>query len=86
MGAGLLHVGAAVVKTPFLRQLREWHPASSGHNIAGHNRVGHDDGLDAVAGCILAEPVRLPRVDMPLLRADWRRNGGAFRAENRFNP
>jgi hypothetical protein len=76
MGAGLLHVGSDVVKTPFLRQLREWQP----------NGGGHDDGLDAVAGCILAEPVRLPRVDMPLYRADWRGNTGVFRAENRFNP
>lgn len=76
MGAGLLHVGPLVVKTPFLRQLREWHPDGG----------GHDDGLDAVAGCILAEPVRLPRVDMPLYRADWRGNGGVFRAQNSFNP
>jgi len=76
MGARLLHIGQAVTKTPFLRQLREWHPGGS----------GHDDGLDAVAGCILAEPVRLPRVDLPLYRADWRGNGGVFRAQNSFNP
>ena len=28
-------------------------------NTAGNR---HDDGLDAVAGCILSEPVRLPQV------------------------
>ena len=76
LGAGLLHLHRALDKTPFLRQMREWHPDGK----------DHDDGLDAVAGCILSEPVRLPRVDMPLKRADWRANGGAFMAENGFNP
>ena len=76
MGAGLLHVHQSVGTTPFLRQMRDWHPDGK----------GVDDGLDAVAGCILAEPVRLPRVDMPIRRADWRSNGGIFRAESHFNP
>ena len=76
LGAGLLHVHEPVRKTPFVRQMREWHPDGK----------DHDDGLDAVAGCILSEPVRLPRVDMPLKRADWRAYGGIFNAENAFNP
>ena len=76
LGAALLHVHEPVRKTPFVRQMREWHPDGK----------DHDDGLDAVAGCILSEPVRLPRVDMPLKRADWRAYGGIFNAENAFNP
>ena len=76
LGAGLLHVHAPVRTTPFIRQMREWHPDGK----------DHDDGLDAVAGCILSEPVRLPRVDMPIKRADWRAYGGIFNAENAFNP
>ncbi len=84
MGAGLLHVHQAVGKTPFLRQMREWHPdgSKSDHGFG----KGQDDGLDAVAGCILSEPVRLPRVDLPLKRADWRANSGIFHAQKRFNP
>lgn len=76
MGAGLLHVAKSIGTTPFLRQMREWHP----------DGTGADDGLDAVAGCILAEPVRLPRVDLPIKRADWRSNSGFFHADNHFNP
>ncbi|PKR58422.1 phage terminase large subunit [Thalassospira lohafexi] len=76
LGAGLLHVHEPVRTTPFVRQMREWHPDGK----------DHDDGLDAVAGCILSEPVRLPRVEMPLRRADWRAYGGVFNAQNGFNP
>ncbi|MCC9623927.1 phage terminase large subunit [Thalassospira sp. MA62] len=78
MGAGLLHVHEDVRKTPFIRQMREWQP----------NGGGQDDGLDAVAGCILNDPVRLPRTDMPIRREDWRNFGSdqGFCAENRFNP
>jgi hypothetical protein len=76
MGAGLLHVARSVGDTPFLRQMREWHPDGS----------GADDGLDAVAGCILGEPVRLPRIDLPTNRADWRSNSGVFHADDHFNP
>lgn len=76
MGAGLLHVHQAVGQTPFLAQMRDWHPDGN----------GPDDGLDAVAGCILNDPVRLPRVDMPIRRADWRGQSGIFRAESQFDP
>jgi hypothetical protein len=80
LGAGLLHVHRDVCQTPFLRQMRDWHPDNSNAN------KGADDGLDAVAGCILHDPVRLPRVDMPVKRADWRAQSGIFRADSHFNP
>ena len=36
--------------TPFIQEMREWTFDGS----------LHDDALDAVAGCLLSEPVRLP--------------------------
>jgi hypothetical protein len=46
-----LHVHQAVMRTPFPREMAEWQPGSS--------RL-RDDALDAVAGCIMADAVRLP--------------------------
>ena len=40
-----------MLSTPFAAELRDWRP----------DHPGHDDGLDAVAACVAAEPVRLPR-------------------------
>jgi hypothetical protein len=50
MAAGMLHVHESVFHTPFLTEMREWRP--------GRSR-GHDDGLDAVAGALELQPVRL---------------------------
>lgn len=52
LAAGALYAHRGVWDTPFVREMREWRPD-------GRAR-GHDDGLDAVAGCLLADPVRLP--------------------------
>lgn len=49
LAAGALRVHARVWDTPFVREMREWLPGSR----------AADDGLDAVSGCILAQPVRL---------------------------
>jgi hypothetical protein len=51
LAAGLLNVHDSVFKTPFVGELRDWQP--EGRSAAP------DDGLDAVASAILAEPVRL---------------------------
>lgn len=53
LAAGRLAAHQSVFKTPFIEEMREWRP--------GHGKC-RDDGLDAVAGCLLAEPVRLPRL------------------------
>ncbi|NKC29423.1 phage terminase large subunit [Falsiroseomonas selenitidurans] len=45
----LAHEG--VFRTRFAQEMAEWRPDAPGQ---------HDDALDAVAGCLLAEPVRLP--------------------------
>ncbi|WP_207460163.1 phage terminase large subunit [Azospirillum sp. SYSU D00513] len=69
----------SVWSTPFIREMREWRPDGSYR--------GHDDGLDAVAGCLLCEPYRFEKpgaarpaapgagaVERPLgrPRPDWR--------------
>jgi len=61
LAAGALHAHRSVWETPFVTEMREWQP---GLNVP-------DDGLDAVSGCLLAEPVRLPVTPAPA-RRDWR--------------
>jgi len=56
-----LHAHRQVWKTPFAREMREWVPGVS----------AQDDALDAVAGCLLSEPVRLRRT--PLNNLDGKR-------------
>lgn len=46
-----LYVQKSVWKTSFPTEMREWVP----------NISARDDALDAVAGCLLSEPIRLPR-------------------------
>jgi hypothetical protein len=41
----------SVFRTRFAREMADWRPDAPGQ---------HDDALDAVAGCLLSEPVRLP--------------------------
>ena len=57
LASGRLHAHRSVWSTPFVEEMREWTPGSK----------GRDDGLDAVAGCLASEPVRLSR--QPLGRA-----------------
>ena len=48
---GALWVHNRVRQTPLVREMRDFTP----------DGTAHDDGLDAVAGCLLCEPVRLQR-------------------------
>lgn len=50
LAAGAIWTHASVFKGPFISEMREWRPAKAG---------ARDDGLDAVAGCLLSEPVRI---------------------------
>lgn len=61
LAAGALHAHRSIWTTPFVTEMREWQPGTH----------GPDDGLDAVSGCLLAEPVRLP-LTTPPGRRDWR--------------
>ncbi|MBC8267606.1 MAG: phage terminase large subunit [Rhodospirillaceae bacterium] len=79
LAAGRLHAHASVWQTPFIAEMREWRPGTN----------GRDDGLDAVSGCLLSEPVRLPRrpaassKDLKA-RSNWRGNPGGFKAHTTF--
>ena len=51
LAAGRLHISRRARAGRFVTEMREWRPDGN----------TPDDGLDAVAGCLLAEPVRLAR-------------------------
>ncbi len=79
LAARRLHAHRSVWDTPFIAEMREWRPGDG----------GRDDGLDAVTGCLLSEPVRLPRVPPPSAgdawaRANWRAGRETHRAETEF--
>ncbi|MBP0446652.1 phage terminase large subunit [Roseomonas sp. SSH11] len=63
MAARRLHAHEAVFRTAFPREMAEWKPGSDGVR---------DDALDAVAGCLLAEPVRLPALPPAPRGMSWR--------------
>lgn len=63
LAAGALHAHRSVWDTPFVAEMRDWRPGGG----------GRDDGLDAVAGCLSLEPVRLDRPPRPPAGPDWRR-------------
>ncbi len=75
----LLHAGALrahrrVLATPFAVEMREWRPGGR----------GRDDGLDAVAGALLAGPQQGPLPPALPRRPDWRPGAGQFLADTRF--
>lgn len=77
LAAGALRAHRAVWETPFITEMREWLPGVG----------GRDDGLDAVAACLLAEPIRLSRPLLPPTtapRGDWRPGGGGWTAKTDF--
>ena len=64
LAARKLHAHEAVFRTPFPAEMAAWRPDPP-------NAV-RDDALDALAGCLLAEPVRLPFVAAAARTAGWR--------------
>ncbi|HTH15549.1 MAG TPA: phage terminase large subunit [Magnetospirillum sp.] len=76
LAAGALNAHRSVWTTPFIAEMREWLPGGK----------GRDDGLDAVAGCLLSQPVRLGRPAVPLAeRREWRPGGGGLSAQIDFD-
>jgi hypothetical protein len=75
LAAGALNARRAIWETPFVMEMREWRPGG------GYN--GPDDGLDAVSGCLLSEPVRLPRTPRAPSQK-WASGGATYRAETAF--
>lgn len=79
LAAGRLHGHRRVFASRFINEMREWRP---GFNM-------RDDGLDAVSGCLLAEPVRLPKIAPDAMGevrqpGKWRGREHGFRAETDF--
>ena len=73
-----LHVNRKIWKTPFIEEMREW-------SVDG---ATHDDALDAVAGCLASEPVRIGsfRADAaPLSQNVWQGSFEQYNAETNFN-
>lgn len=80
LAAGQLKAHASVWETPFPREMREWTP--------GAQKAGADDGLDAVAGCLLSEPVRLGTSLSRMSErreTGWRRLGRPLKADTNFD-
>jgi len=80
LAAGRLNVHRRVWDSPFIGEMREWQPGGK----------GPDDGLDAVAGCLLAEPVRLAdtaRTRDPRARAmtAWRGGKAPVKVDTDFD-
>ncbi|MCW9034357.1 MAG: phage terminase large subunit [Alphaproteobacteria bacterium] len=66
LAAGVISAHKTVLANSFIEEMREWRPDGG----------GNDDGLDAVAGCLLAEPVRISRVPNSTIQkqnhSNWR--------------
>lgn len=75
LAAGMLRAHDRVWATPFIEEMREWRPGQR----------CRDDGLDAVSGCLLSEPVRLRR-SAPERRRDWRPGQSLQAAATDFHP
>ncbi|MEQ8667029.1 MAG: phage terminase large subunit [Rhodospirillales bacterium] len=79
LAAGRLFAHAGVLgNARFMAEMRDWRPDAQ----------GRDDGLDAVAGCLLSEPQRLPLLppSRPARqRRDWRRGLRPTRATIDFD-
>ncbi|MCB9963726.1 MAG: phage terminase large subunit [Rhodospirillales bacterium] len=69
-----LHVHRDVMATPFATELSEWRPGSK----------GHDDCLDAVAGALSLQPVRIGYAAPPGRRQGWTKGHAPSQAETDF--
>lgn len=64
-------------QTPFIVEMREW-------RMDGNSK---DDALDAVAGCLISEPIRLPKISYGKnpYRANWQGSSRQFDANIKFD-
>jgi hypothetical protein len=75
LAAGALQAHRSVALTPFFAEMREWRPD-------GRCR---DDGLDAVSGCLLSEPVRFGLMPVRPALPDWRGLAAQHQAQTDFD-
>lgn len=74
LAARMLNVHKNVKSTPFITEMSEWQPAL---------KSNRDDGLDAVAGALSCEPVRIKRSNITTNRK-WFGGNKIFRADTDF--
>lgn len=74
LAARAIYVNEDVKRTPFLHEMAEWAPGGR----------GRDDGLDAVAGALSSEPVRMNREYQGGQGHDWMRGGKNHSANTDF--
>lgn len=73
LAARALSVEDCVRATPFLNEMREWRPSA---------KNGRDDGLDAVAGALGQEPVRITTTRHPTVkRQTWHHGASMFKVK-----
>lgn len=53
LAARAIHVHRSILTTPFIKEMEDWRP---------DKRSGHDDCLDAVAGALSLQPVRISKI------------------------
>lgn len=75
LAARALHVHKTVLKTPFVTEMQEWQPGKSS---------GHDDTLDAVAGAIATQPVRIQRIYANGGAPNWQGSSNNHTAQTNF--
>lgn len=75
LAAQALSVHDAVKNTPFIHEMIEWQPS---------NKNGFDDGLDAVAGALSLEPVRLKRF-YATANKSWKGRSDTHQAKTDFD-
>ncbi len=76
MAAKALYVHQSVIKTPFIREMQEWMPEKTGAS---------DDGLDAVAGALASEPVRIRTIGGVGTRPNWQGTSSMHLADSQFD-
>jgi hypothetical protein len=72
MAAQALSVHIRVKQSPFLSEMREWRPSTT---------KGRDDGLDAVAGALSQEPIRISSGQYRSRKRSWHPNAKIFKAK-----
>ncbi len=74
LAAKRLFVHESVLQTPFMMEMQEWRPGTT---------RSHDDGLDAVAGALSQQPIRLQRI-YGSGQHTWMRNSKKHKANTDF--
>ena len=77
LAAGSLCAHRSVLDGPLIAEMRDWAPGTG---------RGHDDGLDAVAGALSLDPVRVRALNRPARPPDWRTGATPHTADTTFEP